>query len=150
MVRTSRDHRSDRPQWWQRPTPHRLPAAGTGGVRPDVQPGQVTTVILSVGGFLGMDTKDVAAPFKAIHATMKDNKWWLAMNTTKDALKTAPGYKYDTKSTFRTNPNRHHIVPKTENSSSSAPASRMIGGRKAFLVLLALFSFVCSKINRFA
>lgn len=62
--------------------------------------GQVTTVILSVGGFLGMDTKDVAAPFKSIHATMKDNKWWLVMNTTKDALKTAPGYKYDSTSTM--------------------------------------------------
>ena len=62
--------------------------------------GQVTTVILSVGGFLGMDTKDVAAPFQAIHATMKDNKWWLVMDTTKDALKTAPGYKYDTSSTM--------------------------------------------------
>ena len=56
--------------------------------------GQATTVILSVGGFLGNDSKDVAAPFHAIHATMKDNKWWLVMNTTKDALKTAPGYKY--------------------------------------------------------
>jgi sporulation protein YlmC with PRC-barrel domain len=62
--------------------------------------GQVTTVILSVGGFLGMDTKDVAAPFQAIHATMKDKKWWLVMNTTKDALKTAPGYKYDASSTM--------------------------------------------------
>jgi sporulation protein YlmC with PRC-barrel domain len=62
--------------------------------------GQVTAVIISVGGFLGMDTKDVAAPFQAIHTTMKDNKWWLVMNTTKDALKTAPGYKYDKNSTM--------------------------------------------------
>jgi PRC-barrel domain len=61
--------------------------------------GQVSAVIISVGGFLGMDAKDVAAPFKAIHATMKDNKWWLIMNTTKDALKSAPGYKYDKTST---------------------------------------------------
>ena len=61
--------------------------------------GEVTAVMISVGGFLGMDTKDVAAPFRAIHATMKDNKWWLVMNTTKDALKTAPGYKYDKSST---------------------------------------------------
>jgi hypothetical protein len=53
-----------------------------------------------IGGFLEMDTKDVAAPFKAIHATMKDNKWWLVMNTTKDALETAPGYRYDTNSTM--------------------------------------------------
>ena len=62
--------------------------------------GEVTAVILSVGGFLGMDSKDVAAPFRSIHATMKDNKWWLVMNTTKDALKTAPGYKYDRNSTM--------------------------------------------------
>jgi sporulation protein YlmC with PRC-barrel domain len=62
--------------------------------------GQVTAVIISVGGFLGIDTKDVAAPFQAIHTTMKDNKWWLVMNTTKDALKTAPGYKYDKNSTM--------------------------------------------------
>jgi sporulation protein YlmC with PRC-barrel domain len=62
--------------------------------------GEVTAVILSVGGFLGMDSKDVAAPFRSIHATMKDSKWWLVMNTTKDALKTAPGYKYDRNSTM--------------------------------------------------
>ena len=61
--------------------------------------GEVTAVMISVGGFLGMDAKDVAAPFRAIHATMKDNKWWLVMNTTKDALKAAPGYKYDKNST---------------------------------------------------
>ena len=62
--------------------------------------GQITAVIISVGGFLGMDTKDVAAPFQAIHATMKDNKWWLLMNTTRDTLKTAPGHKYDKNSTM--------------------------------------------------
>jgi sporulation protein YlmC with PRC-barrel domain len=61
--------------------------------------GEVTAVMISVGGFLGVDTKDVAAPFRAIHATMKDNKLWLVMNTTKDALKTAPRYKYDKSST---------------------------------------------------
>ena len=43
--------------------------------------------------------KDIAAPFQAIHVTMKDNKWWLVMNATKEALKTAPGYKYDKTST---------------------------------------------------
>ena len=61
--------------------------------------GQVRAVMISVGSFLGMDTKDMAAPFQAIHATMKDNKRWLVMNTTKDALKTAQGYKYDKSST---------------------------------------------------
>jgi sporulation protein YlmC with PRC-barrel domain len=62
--------------------------------------GKITAVIISVGGFLGMDTKDVAAPFQAIHTTMKDNKWWLTMNTTKESLKSAPGYRYDKNSTM--------------------------------------------------
>ena len=31
--------------------------------------------------------------------SQKDNKWYLVMNTTKDALKTAPGYRYDKTST---------------------------------------------------
>jgi sporulation protein YlmC with PRC-barrel domain len=61
--------------------------------------GTISAVIISVGGFLGIDSKDVAAPFSSVHATMKDNKWWLTMNTTKDALKSAPGYKYDKNST---------------------------------------------------
>jgi sporulation protein YlmC with PRC-barrel domain len=57
--------------------------------------GRITAFIISVGGFLGMNEKDVAAPFHAVHAKQKDNKWYLVMNTTKDALKNAPGYKYD-------------------------------------------------------
>jgi hypothetical protein len=61
--------------------------------------GKVTAVIISVGGFLGIDYKDVAAPFSAVHPTMKDNKWWLTMDTTKDALKSAPGYRYDSNTT---------------------------------------------------
>ena len=48
----------------------------------------------SVGGFLGAGEKDVAVPFEAVHPTMKDKKWWLVMNTTKDSLKSAPGFKY--------------------------------------------------------
>jgi sporulation protein YlmC with PRC-barrel domain len=57
--------------------------------------GRITAVIISVGGFLGIGNKDVAAPFHAIRATQKDDKWYLVMNTTKDALKNAAGYKYD-------------------------------------------------------
>jgi hypothetical protein len=30
-----------------------------------------------------------------LRASQKDNKWYLVLNTTKDALKTAPGFKYD-------------------------------------------------------
>jgi PRC-barrel domain len=57
--------------------------------------GRIAAFIVSVGGFLGMDTKDVAVPFTAVHATQKNGSWYLTMNATKDALKSAPGYKYD-------------------------------------------------------
>lgn len=57
--------------------------------------GQVDAVIVSVGGFLGIGEKDVAVPFDAIKSTERNNKWWLTMNTTKDALKSATGFKFD-------------------------------------------------------
>ena len=57
--------------------------------------GTITAAIIGVGGFLGIGSKDVAAPFSALHLTQKNNKWYLVMNTTKDALKSAPGFKYD-------------------------------------------------------
>jgi sporulation protein YlmC with PRC-barrel domain len=59
------------------------------------QDGQVSALIVGVGGFLGAGEKDVAVSFNTVKATMKDNKVYLTMNTTKDALKAAPGFKYD-------------------------------------------------------
>jgi sporulation protein YlmC with PRC-barrel domain len=57
--------------------------------------GKVDAFIVSVGGFLGVGEKDVAVPFLAVHASEKNGKWYLTINTTKDALKAAHGYKYD-------------------------------------------------------
>jgi sporulation protein YlmC with PRC-barrel domain len=57
--------------------------------------GKVDAFIVSVGGFLGVGEKDVAVPFSAVRASEKNGKWYLTMNTTKDALKAAHGYKYD-------------------------------------------------------
>ena len=58
--------------------------------------GKVVAMIVGVGGFLGMGEKDVAVPFNAVQFKTKDNnKWYAVMNTTKDALKNAPGLKYD-------------------------------------------------------
>jgi PRC-barrel domain len=56
---------------------------------------KIDAFIVSVGGFLGMDTKDVAVPFNAVHATQKGGSWYLTMKASKDALKNAPVYKYD-------------------------------------------------------
>jgi hypothetical protein len=65
------------------------------------QQGHITAVLVGVGGFLGMGEKDVAIPFSALHGSEKNNKWYLVLNTTKDALKAAPGFKYDkTKTTW--------------------------------------------------
>ncbi|HLH96025.1 MAG TPA: PRC-barrel domain-containing protein [Xanthobacteraceae bacterium] len=57
--------------------------------------GKVVAVMIGVGGFLGVGEKDVAIPFDAMRMTNKDNKTYLMVNTTKDALKAAPGFKYD-------------------------------------------------------
>ena len=61
--------------------------------------GQVSTVIVGVGGFLGAGEKDVAVNFNSIQKTMKDSKVYLTMDTTKEALKSAPGFKYDSMKT---------------------------------------------------
>ena len=63
--------------------------------------GKVTALIIGVGGFLGAGEKDVAVPFNAVQAKTKNNnnsnsnKWYLVMNSNKDALKNAKGFKYD-------------------------------------------------------
>jgi sporulation protein YlmC with PRC-barrel domain len=61
--------------------------------------GQVNALIVGVGGFLGAGEKDVAVPFSAVKQTTKNNKMYLTIDTTKDALKSAPGFKYDSDKT---------------------------------------------------
>ena len=61
--------------------------------------GQIDAVIIGVGGFLGAGEKDVAVNFNAIKQTTKNDKVYLTMDTTKDALKSAPGFKYDRSTT---------------------------------------------------
>jgi sporulation protein YlmC with PRC-barrel domain len=61
--------------------------------------GQVDAAIVGVGGFLGAGEKDVAVSFNAIKSTKKNDKTYLTLNTTKDALKNAPGFKYDRQNT---------------------------------------------------
>ena len=57
---------------------------------------KVVALVIGVGGFLGIGEKHVAVPQNMVRATTKDNnKWHLVMNSTKDSLKSAPGFKYD-------------------------------------------------------
>ncbi|MBR0758034.1 PRC-barrel domain-containing protein [Bradyrhizobium jicamae] len=57
---------------------------------------QVEALILSVGGFLGMGEHYVAvAPSSvSVRHDEKNNKWLATMNTTKEAMKAAPEFKY--------------------------------------------------------
>jgi sporulation protein YlmC with PRC-barrel domain len=65
-------------------------------VAPD---GKINSLIVGVGGFLGAGEKDVAVNFGAIKKTTKNNSTYLTMNTTKEDLKSAPGFKYDREKT---------------------------------------------------
>ena len=51
-------------------------------------------LIESTLSFLGIGDKEVAVPFSSLHVKRKDNSWYLAMNTTKDALKGTPNFAY--------------------------------------------------------
>ena len=61
--------------------------------------GQISALVIGVGGFLGVGEKDVAVPFSAVKRTTKDKKNYLTLNTTKDELKSAQGLKYDSDKT---------------------------------------------------
>jgi hypothetical protein len=57
---------------------------------------QVDALILSVGGFLGMGEHYVAVSPSSVNVRYdnKNDKWMASMNTTKEALKAAPEFKY--------------------------------------------------------
>ncbi len=57
---------------------------------------QLDALILSVGGFLGVGEHYVAVSPSSVNVRYdsKNDKWLASMNTTKDALKAAPEFKY--------------------------------------------------------
>ena len=57
--------------------------------------GKIVAAMVGVGGLLGVGEKDVAIPFDAMKMMNKNNKIYLMVNATKDALKAAPGFRYD-------------------------------------------------------
>ena len=75
-------------------------------VSPD---GRISSLIVGVGGFLGAGEKDVAVSFDAVKKVEKNGSIQLTMDTTKNALKNAPGFKYDKDKTgwVRDNSNNH-------------------------------------------
>ena len=78
--------------------------------------GKATALIVGVGGFLGAGEKDVAVPFNAVRMTTKDNnKAYLVMNSTKNALKNAKGFKYDR--------NKTAWVPEEAPATTGSPSA---------------------------
>ena len=60
---------------------------------------EVDALILSVGGFLGVGEHYVAVSPSSVNVRydQKNDKWLASMNTTKEALKAAPEFKYPSK-----------------------------------------------------
>jgi sporulation protein YlmC with PRC-barrel domain len=61
--------------------------------------GKVTGLVISVGGFLGVGSKDVIVPFDDVNLQKKNDKYWLSINESKDSLKSAQGFSYDSAAT---------------------------------------------------
>jgi sporulation protein YlmC with PRC-barrel domain len=61
-----------------------------------IKKGEIDALILSVGGFLGMGEHYVAVSPSSVNLRYdaKNDKWLASMNTTKEALKAAPEFKY--------------------------------------------------------
>ena len=61
-----------------------------------IKDNQLDALILSVGGFLGIGEHYVAVSPSSVSVRYdsKNNKWLASMNTSKEALKAAPEFKY--------------------------------------------------------
>jgi sporulation protein YlmC with PRC-barrel domain len=57
--------------------------------------GGIKTVVVSVGGFLGVGAKDVAVKWSDLKFTRDDKSIVIMTNWTKDSLKAMPDYKYE-------------------------------------------------------
>jgi len=54
--------------------------------------GEVSSVIVGVGGFLGIGEKDVAVSYEAIEWVERDGDRWLVANMTREQLEAAPAF----------------------------------------------------------
>jgi len=58
--------------------------------------GKVASVIVGVGGFLGIGEKDVAVTYNTIDWVERDGDRWLVANMTREQLETAPAFDRNT------------------------------------------------------
>jgi sporulation protein YlmC with PRC-barrel domain len=62
--------------------------------------GKITTIVIGVGGFLGLGEKRVALPFEAVTYNDQNGTRQIMVPLTKEALLAAPDYKLTEKTTF--------------------------------------------------
>jgi sporulation protein YlmC with PRC-barrel domain len=62
--------------------------------------GKITTVVIGVGGFLGLGAKQVALPFEAVTYSEQNGQRQIMVPLTKDALQAAPDYTATEKTAF--------------------------------------------------
>jgi sporulation protein YlmC with PRC-barrel domain len=62
--------------------------------------GKIQTVVIGVGGFLGLGEKRVAVPFEVVTYTEENNERRIVVPLTKEALQSAPAYEVSEKTTM--------------------------------------------------
>jgi len=87
--------------------------------------GQISAVVLGIGGFLGAGEKDVAVAYPQIQWTVaSDGSLRGAMNTTKDALAAAPDFKFpDGNAASNTSSAAAQNASSAVTSASAVPSS---------------------------
>ena len=73
----------------------------------------ITSVVVSVGGFLGMGESYVVLDPSTVGLNQKDGKWRAFVDTSKDNLKNAPKFKYTKAQELSPNISRAHWRGKT-------------------------------------
>jgi sporulation protein YlmC with PRC-barrel domain len=63
------------------------------------QQGNITALIIGVGGFFGIGRKNFSEPFRRVQMAKKNDKWYLVIDADNETLKGAPGLKYDRNAT---------------------------------------------------
>lgn len=87
--------------------------------------GKITTVIIGIGGFLGLAEKSVAVPFSDIEITKdKEDKDVVRIDATKDTLAAAPSYTWTEKSTAQRLKESAEDLAKTAKESAASLAEK--------------------------
>lgn len=65
--------------------------------------GKISTVVIGVGGFLGVGEKNVGIPFNELSFADKDGRRVATIDATKESLTNAPNYTWTEKTSTNTN-----------------------------------------------